>query len=394
MNKQRIKELDVLRVIGFIFVVAQHVVGAYAWREGAAYSDSLILSFLYNFAKPAVPLFITVTAVSLCSAYLGKMNVLKFYKNRFLYIFLPYVSWTIINIYDAQHDGTGSYNNFLGQLLAGTGRYHLWYMSLILQIYLLFPLVLWIARQMIKRGKPLQVGFLITFFVFYVILLKNNEIMDTIASFIFGSPTTNQQRFLERNPLLWSIYFVMGMYIFVGNEGFKFWIRRFQKQIFFLYALSLAYMYYAEIWPHLPRHIDIGSGYLNCFLYVSFMVLSIIIFYRLGCYIADEMPRVYFFLQRIAVNTYSGYLAHVIILQAVAEEIIRIYHIKSFLLSGLIIFSLTVVLSLIIAETCSLFPFSQVLLGSKNKYYPSFDEIVKRFTMPNRQITGEKAEAR
>ena len=55
MHKEHIKELDVLRAIGFIFVVAQHIFGAYAWWEGAGFAESLILSLYYLIAQPAVP---------------------------------------------------------------------------------------------------------------------------------------------------------------------------------------------------------------------------------------------------------------------------------------------------------------------------------------------------
>ncbi|NLI93232.1 MAG: acyltransferase [Peptococcaceae bacterium] len=390
MNKERMKELDVLRVIGFIFVVAQHILGGYSWRSGAAFSDSLVLSFLYVIAKPAVPIFIAVTAMSLCHAYLERINVIKFYQNRFLYIFLPYVSWTIINIYDTQYyDHQGSFDHFFGQLLAGTGRYHLWYMSLILQIYLLFPLILWIAGKIIKKGKVFQAGFLVVFSALYVILLTNNEVMDAIARFVFVNPTINQLRFFEVSPLLWSIYLVIGIYMFAGNKKFKELLQRFHKQLFVVYLLLLAYMYYAEIGSHLPVHYDIESKYINCTIYVSFMVVSIFVFYHLGCYISSQMPRLYFLLSKTAGNTYTAYLAHVIVLQSVAEEITKTYELKSFLESGLSVFFLTVAFSLIMAEFFSLLPFSQVIFGTKNKYYPRFDQIIRRFGVYERQSHGK-----
>jgi surface polysaccharide O-acyltransferase-like enzyme len=370
MKKERMKELDVLRVVGFVFVVAQHILGAYAWSKGASFQDSLVLSFLYVAAKPAVPIFVTVTAISLCHAYLGKMDILRFYQKRFLYIFVPYVIWTIFNIFDAKQYGPASFDHFFWQVLAGTGRYHLWYMSMIIRFYLLFPLILWLTQKGLKRGILFKTVFLIGFFVFYTVLLKNDGMMDSLARFIFGNPTIHEQRFCERTPLLWSIYFVIGIYMFAGNSQFKALLRRFQKPVLITYLFLLGTMYYAEISPHFSGHPEVPYGYRYCFFSISFMIFSVFVFYSLGLYIAAQMPRLYYLTKETAGNTYAAYLAHVIVLQAVAEEVNGTCHLQSFLVSGLIILALTVALTLLLVEAFKALPLSQYWLGTKNRGQP------------------------
>lgn len=288
MNKEHIKELDVLRMIGFAFVVAQHIFGAYAWREGASFSESLILSLLYVIAQPAVPMFVMITAISLFYSHTEPMNKLTFYKKRILYIFLPYVIWSIINIIDAKQYGQSSFDHFLGQLAAGTGRYHLWYMSMILTIYLFFPLLLWLSKRIIKLPKLYKVGILLISFVLYIILLRNNGITLLIGKIIFTTPTNNEQKFIDRTPLLYSIYFVVGAYIIFGYSRFLSWLQRYRKQILFSYILLMLYMYFAQISPHLPGHKYIMPGYLYCFLKVSYMLFSILMSYCSACYIANQ----------------------------------------------------------------------------------------------------------
>lgn len=372
MYKNHIKELDVLRVLGFVFVVAQHIFGAYAWREGAGFAESLILSLFYLIAQPAVPIFVMITAISLFYTYSEKIGVLNFYKKRFLYIFLPYVVWTIINISDAKQYGVATYDDFMGQLAAGTGRYHLWYMSMVLRIYLFFPLILWASKRILKMAKFYKVGFFIVFFVFYIILLKNNSITVWIGKRVFGSPTLNEQKFLDRTPLLWSIYFVIGAYVSLGYPHFMVWLRRWQKQILLAYIPLLFYNYYVQISPHLPGHIYIPTGYIYCFFKVSFIIMSNFMFYSLACYISSQRPKLYRLFKKTSPYTYSAYLGHVIVLQAVAMNLNKVYPIRSFLVSGLIIFLLTIVLTMKLMELLSILPLSRFVLGTKSKYHPEW----------------------
>ncbi|WP_407308235.1 acyltransferase [Desulfosporosinus sp. SB140] len=372
MHREHIKELDVLRVIGFVFVVAQHVFGAFAWREGSGFAESLILSLFYVIAQSAVPMFVMIAAISLFYNHGEKVNILTFYKKRICYIFLPYVVWTIINILDAKQYDEPSYGNFIGQLAAGTGRYHLWYMSMVLRIYLFFPLILWLTKRILRMARLYKVGFLVTYFVFYLILLENNGITKLIGKVLFGTSTFNEQKFLDRTPLLWSIYFVIGAYVIFGYPHLLVWLQRCQKQILLAYVPLMLYNYYVEISPHLPGHNNISSGYLYCFLKVSFMILSIFVFYSLSCYISSQKPKLYRQIKEAATYSYSCYLGHVIVLQAVAMELCKVYTVKSILVSSIIIFLLTIVLTIKMMQLLSMLPLSKYYLGTKYKYLPKF----------------------
>ena len=385
MHKEHIKELDVLRVIGFVFVVAQHVFGAYAWREGASFAESLILNLFYLIAQPAVPIFVMIVAISLFYNYSEEMNILTFYKKRFLYIFLPYVVWTVINILDAKQYGEASYGHFLGQLVAGTGRYHLWYMSMVLRIYLFFPLILWVSKRILRMARFYKVSFLVAFFMFYIILLENNEITKWIGKIIFGTSTFNEQKFLDRTPLLWSIYFVIGAYVIFGYPNFIVWLRRCRKQMSLVYIPLLFYNYYVEISPHLPGHNYVSTGYIYCFLKVSFMILSVFMFYSLSCYVTSQKPKFYRLFKEASAYSYASYLGHVIVLQAVAMKLNNVFPIKSFLVSGSIIFFLTIVLTVKLMQLLSLLPFSRYFLGTSKKYHPKlFDKRDFTFSLTGR----------
>ncbi|HVJ49918.1 acyltransferase [Desulfitobacterium sp.] len=365
--KQHIREIDVLRVIGFIFVVAQHVFGGFAWREGASFSDSLVLSFFYVLAKPAVPIFVTIAAMMMIYTHAEPVNWVQFYKKRLLYIVIPYVIWTVFNIWDAKQYGIASFSDLPGQLLAGTGRYHLWYMSMMIRSYLYFPLILFLMKKISPRGRFFKAGLLLSFSLFYVILLKNNNLTEWVGQLLFVQPTDNEQKFLARTPLLWSIYIVIGVYLISGYSQFKAWLNRYRKQILLAYIPLLFYNYYAEISTHIPGHA-VSTGYLYNLLFVLFMVCSILVFYDLAYQVSRKESKLYLKLKEVSNYSFAAYLAHVIVLQAVYKYITQFFSLESFLVTGVILFILTIVITFKLMELLSLLPFSEYLLGTKKKY--------------------------
>ncbi|WP_425804109.1 acyltransferase [Desulfitobacterium sp. Sab5] len=367
MTKQHIKEIDVLRVMGFIFVVVQHVLGGFAFREGASFSDSLILSFFYVMAKPAVPIFVTIAAMMMVYKNKEPVNWSQFYKKKMLYIALPYVIWTVLNILDGMQYGNVSFAHFPGQLLAGTGRYHLWYMSMMLRIYLYFPLILFLIDIISRKGKAFKGVFLIFYILFYAFLLANNSFTDLEGQLIFTHPTDNELKFLARTPWLWSLYVVLGAYMILGYSTFKKWLEHFQKQIWIAYVPLLLYNYYVEISNNIPGHA-VKMNYLNELFFVLFVVSSILVFYDLACQIADRESKLYYKISEYANYSYAAYLAHVIILQALYKFYTSFFSVKSFLDTAVLLFLLTVILTFKAMKWLSLLPFSEYFLGTKMKY--------------------------
>ncbi|AHF06196.1 acyltransferase [Desulfitobacterium metallireducens] len=365
--KQHIEEIDVLRVIGFIFVVSQHVFGGFAWREGASFADSLVLSFLYVLAKPAVPIFVTIGAMMMIYTHTEPSNWARFYKKRLIYTVIPYVIWTILNIWDAKHYGTASYSHLLGQLAAGTGRYHLWYMSMMIRIYLYFPFILILTKALSRRGLVFKANFLLFFGLFYVFLLEHNNVTNWVGQLLFAYPTENEQRFLDRTPLLWSIYIVLGVYMISGYSQLKTWLKHYRKLIFTAYVPLLLYNYYVEVCNKIPGKA-VDTGYFYELSFVLFMVFSIFVFYDLACHISSWKSKLYVTLREISNYSYAAYLAHVIVLQAVYKYYTHYFPVNSYLEVGIIVFLLTILLTITSMRLLSLLPFSEYLLGTKKKY--------------------------
>ena len=75
MKKERLIELDVMRAIAFLFIVIQHTIGGFSYRDDISFNDFAISKFIYIMAQNGVEFFIFLTAVSLVYTYYEKFDI-------------------------------------------------------------------------------------------------------------------------------------------------------------------------------------------------------------------------------------------------------------------------------------------------------------------------------
>ena len=71
--------------------------------------------------------------------------MLGFWRRRYLLVVVPYVVWTAIYfVADAVplHPMSGAVHSFTFDLVTGAARYHLYFLLVTMQLYLVFPLVM------------------------------------------------------------------------------------------------------------------------------------------------------------------------------------------------------------------------------------------------------------
>lgn len=161
---------DVAKVVAAIAVVGIHATSASEHRF-AALHDYLSLDFLSvlvnQWARFSVPLFIYLSAYGLTKSDKGAggglcNNYALFLKKRLPTILVPYLFFSGVALAMEFHSYTGSIANFaqksLHKLLIGSADYHLYFLVILAQCYLLFPLLLWIFRRT-PRAFAVLTGF-------------------------------------------------------------------------------------------------------------------------------------------------------------------------------------------------------------------------------------------
>lgn len=143
-SKERLFELDLVRLAATLAVVMIHVSSTYLPGDSGGY-------FLNQLARFAVPLFFAVSGASLLAAYGQHLQIPAFYRGRLRKVFIPFVIWTGFYLLASYHfklpalTDPAFWFDYLKYL--GLGIDHLYFIVIILQLYILYPLLLKIYRS-------------------------------------------------------------------------------------------------------------------------------------------------------------------------------------------------------------------------------------------------------
>ena len=161
---------DLVRVALFTGVVVAHSVNGLSFAPGVERGSHLTGTLLHltRYGFVVVTLFVLVLSMH------GKtMTATEFWRRRFGLVLWPYLLWTIIYsitdhllIRDNPFPSAGTWFTDLGgDLLAGTGKYQLYFLLISMQIYLFFPLIIKVVERyadhpwrVIAVGAVIQVG--------------------------------------------------------------------------------------------------------------------------------------------------------------------------------------------------------------------------------------------
>ncbi len=158
MPRPRLDQVDATRPVKQAGVVSNHALLFFAPASAAATSGAAVL--LLRVSRDA---FFFVSACMLTYAYadLRRAGLRRFYWRRFVCVGIPYLCWTAIYYLDtlptAHYPDTDQAFWAIPHLLY-VGYYHLYFLLVIMQFYLVFPLVLMLLRRTRNHHGLLIVG--------------------------------------------------------------------------------------------------------------------------------------------------------------------------------------------------------------------------------------------
>ncbi|MGH3852420.1 MAG: acyltransferase [Pseudonocardiaceae bacterium] len=136
--------VDLVRVLTFACVISVHTVATINPPGSIPAGGALML---LHFTREA---FFALSAFVLVRRHHGGLRVAPFWRRRFLLVGVPYVLWSVIYtglaLSTAPLPPSGALIQLGHNLLTGTAWYHLYFLVVTMQFYLVFPLFLRLLR--------------------------------------------------------------------------------------------------------------------------------------------------------------------------------------------------------------------------------------------------------
>lgn len=143
---RRLYEIEVLRILTFASVVGVHVTSHTV--KGEDYGLYGLLTLLHYTRE----VFFWLTGFLLALSFLARPQPLRrFWPRRFLLVGVPYVAWSAIYFLGSNIQrgdlGWSDVPTLLVRIATGSAWYHLYFLLVTMQIYLLHPLIQWLVRK-------------------------------------------------------------------------------------------------------------------------------------------------------------------------------------------------------------------------------------------------------
>ncbi|HWC82698.1 MAG TPA: acyltransferase [Pseudonocardiaceae bacterium] len=136
--------VDVVRLLTVALVIAVHVLAL------EPLAPTLAAGALLTVTHVSREVFFLLTAFVLTYGYLGRqVRWPSFWRKRYLFVAVPYLMWTAIYFLADDPNWsavTSAVHTLAVDVLTGTARYHLYFLLVSMQIYLVFPLLRGLLR--------------------------------------------------------------------------------------------------------------------------------------------------------------------------------------------------------------------------------------------------------
>jgi peptidoglycan/LPS O-acetylase OafA/YrhL len=153
LSRPKIPEIDIVRAIAIIAVLLIHGTSG-ATQLPLGTGSQAVFFMLNKISLFTVPLFIWISGVVLFYTYYDRWEPgmsRVFWTKRLRRILIPYVLWSLFYYLYNQFIFHGKISfdtlHLIKLLLSGNASYHLYYMVIIVQFYLLFPFMITAARS-------------------------------------------------------------------------------------------------------------------------------------------------------------------------------------------------------------------------------------------------------
>lgn len=238
-NRKHLDEIQFARAIAIFAVLAVHATSTGVGLTEHSSPAFSIYTFFNYAGKLGTPTFIFLSSFILFYTYYHRELTLdlfkKFYKKRMLFILVPYLVFSILYFCIASYLNTTvgvpfvaseALPNFLTAFFTGDAFFHLYFVFVSVQLYLMFPFILYLFQRFaFVRRFAIPLGIIIQ----WTWVIINSEIIQ------YPNKATIS--------LSYFMFYFLGAYLGVYYERVSAWIFNWRKSWPGLAAVFAAYLF-------------------------------------------------------------------------------------------------------------------------------------------------------
>jgi peptidoglycan/LPS O-acetylase OafA/YrhL len=286
-KKDKLYELDYMRAIACFAVMMVHIT-ATGVEEYIHGSFPYVLMLIVNRSlKFTTPVFILLSGVTSFYSYGYKnreFKYMEFLKKRLAKVIVAYFVWCII--YYMAYIYFGYYaidiKFFVKRVLQGTMSYHLYFVIIIIQMYVVGPIFYFILKNSEKKVTILILAGIITYLC---------------AEFI-------RFNLSDRIFLKYIVFYMLGIYITLEYNNYFIWIKK--NKLFIISGYIIMSIIYT-----VASYYD---SVATTFVWLVFSTISLFFVYLTGLLMKDVLKNIYGFIKIFGQSSYYIYLMHPLVL--------------------------------------------------------------------------------
>jgi len=262
-KRKQIEELYYIRAIAALGILIIHATGVFAVVSEFNSKAMYLGIFTNQFFRFGSPIFMMISGLVLFYNYrsIDEFNPKKFYSKKALYIVIPYIAWSVIYFgYRAYLGGVPFSIDqiilFLKEIIVGNSFPHLYFIVLILQFYLILPLLIKYLTKAMKEN-PIRL-FMILLILQTAILIYGRYFRNFNATGVVGF----FNKYYWKSIFGWFFYFLTGGILGFHYEKIVNFIEDKIKEIFIFYIITTC-LYVGQVYYNVLSNG--GRGYYDNF---------------------------------------------------------------------------------------------------------------------------------
>lgn len=320
---------DLLRILACFSVIMLHS-ASQDWYDLPVTSVRWLVCNSYDaLFRFGVPVFVMISG-SLFLSRKGELSVKRLYLHNIARLGIAYVFWSCLyGLWDARMFEEAGLRDYLLEMLAG--RFHLWFLPMMIGIYMLLPVLKLLAEE--QNKKVLEY-----FLVLFLVMQIGRE---TVLAFQFSNQLKNMIRLVPLEMVCSYIgYFMLGYYLY--RYPFS---QKVQHRIYLAGILGAIGAVAAG------NLISLWRGEATAAFYDSFSLPTFCISAALFIFFQEKVSSVSWskrsmtWIRRLSDNTFGVYLIHLWVL-----EIMEIKGINTMMISSVVSVPLVALLCFLIGN--------------------------------------------